>query len=122
LFPGPHRSLGASGLVMGCLGLLAAQALSHWSIRRSALRSETPAKPLIARLLAGVLLFILLGLAPGTDVMAHFGGFLSGVLLGWPLAFIQQPNRHGKLNLWSALLFALLIILPWWLALRNGGA
>ena len=121
LFPGPHRSLGASGFVMGCLGLLAAQTLPLWRTRRPAWRSRTTLKPMVARLLAGVLLFVLLGLAPGTDVMAHFGGFLSGVVLGWLLAFLPQPNRFAKLNLLSALLFAVLIILPWWLALRNGG-
>jgi len=121
LFPGPHRSLGASGFVMGCLGLLAAQTLPLWRTHRPAWRSRTTLKPVVARLLAGVLLFVLLGLAPGTDVMAHFGGFVSGVVLGWPLAFLPQPNRFGKLNLLSALLFAVLIILPWWLALRNGG-
>lgn len=119
LFPGPHRSLGASGLVMGCLGLLAAQTMPLWRLRKPAWRPAPPFKPLVARLLAGVLLFVLLGLSPGTDVMAHFGGFLTGLLIGWPLAFVPQPNRHGKLNLLAALVFALLIVYPWWLALRH---
>jgi membrane associated rhomboid family serine protease len=119
LFPGPHRSLGASGFVMGCLGLLAAQTLPHWRLRRSALWAKGSRKPMATRLLSGILLFVLVGLAPGTDIMAHFGGFVTGLLLGWPLAFIPQPNRFGKLNLLAAFLFALLIIVPWWLALRN---
>ena len=28
------------------------------------------------------MLFVLLGLEPGTDVVAHFGGFVSGLILG----------------------------------------
>ena len=121
-FPGPHRSLGASGFVMGCLGLLAAQSLSHWRLRKPSWWARTNLSPQVARLVAGVFLFILLGLSPGTDVMAHLGGFLTGVALGWPMAFIPQPNRYGKLNLSAAFLFALLIILPWWLALKSAGS
>jgi membrane associated rhomboid family serine protease len=106
---------------MGCLGLLAAQALPHWRLRKPVWLTMVSMKPLFARLLAGVLLFVLLGLSPGTDVMAHFGGFLSGVALGWPLAFIPRPNRFGSLNLLAALLFAALVILPWWLAIKHTG-
>src|SRR5690349_9822701 len=43
-----HRNLGASGMVMGCLGLLAAQSLSFW-------RSHPPArKYLISSIGAGI--------------------------------------------------------------------
>ena len=103
---------------MGCLGMLAAQALPHGQWRVRAGRASPEMKPLMARLLAGVLLFVLLGLAPGTDVMAHFGGFLTGFLMGWPLAFIPQPSRYGKLNLLAAFSSAALVIVPWWLAIR----
>src|SRR6185312_7937659 len=67
-----HRSLGASGMVMGCVGLLTSQAI---------FTGAPPAqrwKYLIAGIAAGIMLFASLGLSPESDVLAHFGGFVSG--------------------------------------------
>ena len=69
LSPSPHYSLGASGLVMGALGLLAAQSLSLWR------HPPYARKQLVSGLTAGAMLFILVGLTPGTDILAHAGGF-----------------------------------------------
>ena len=65
------------------------------------------------------MLFILFGLTPGTDVMAHLGGFVSGLVLGWLLLLIPAATRKPALNLISGLLFALLVIVPWCLALTH---
>src|SRR5213078_4135285 len=65
-----HRNLGASGMVMGSLGLLAAQSLSLWK------QDPAARKYLLSGIGGGLMLFILFGLTPGTDVMAHFGGFV----------------------------------------------
>ena len=110
-----HRSLGASGMVMGSLGLLAAQSLSLWR--------QTPhaRKYILSGLCGGVMLFVLLALNPGTDVMAHLGGFLCGVLLGALLSRVPQSARMPKTNLFAGLLFTLLVIVPWWLALSKAG-
>jgi membrane associated rhomboid family serine protease len=84
--PAPHSSLGASGMVMGALGLLAAGALLphpagfDW---RAVGRS----------LGGGALLFILLGLNPASDVVAHLGGFLAGLALGTILARVPERAR-----------------------------
>jgi membrane associated rhomboid family serine protease len=109
----PHRSLGASGMVLGCLGLLAAQAFS--------LRARDAMGPrlILGGVLAGVMLFVLLGLDPGTDVVAHLGGFLCGLPLGAGLALVPNLARRAASNLLCGLIFGALIILPWWLAFRR---
>ncbi len=107
----PHRSLGASGLVMGCLGLLAAQSFSLWR------QSPHARKFILAGLGAGIMLFVLLGVAPGTDVLAHFGGFVSGLLLGALLSLAPALAQKPTANLLSAFLFLVLVVVPWYRAL-----
>ena len=63
--------------------------------------------------------FILLGVAPRTDIVAHFGGFISGLILGIPLAFRPRLARSPRLNLVCGILAALLVIIPWSLALSR---
>lgn len=115
LYPQAHRSLGASGMVMGALGLLTAQALARWSkgmdARQLAMRGGA----------AGMLLLVLLGLNPEarTDVIGHVGGFATGLLLGlglsWlPARWVQSPwiQRTATLSCLALTLFT------WRLALR----
>jgi membrane associated rhomboid family serine protease len=114
LAPGPHRSLGASGMVLGSLGLLAAQAFSPRA-------SDARASRLFGSgVLAGVMLFVLLGLGPGTDVVAHLGGFLSGLLFGAGLAVVPGLAQKAASNLLCGLIFGALVVLPWWLARESG--
>jgi rhomboid protease GluP len=111
-----HRSLGASGMVMGSLGLLAVQSLPLWR--------QTPhaAKFILSGLCGGVMLFALLALTPGTDVVAHLGGFACGLLLGALLGLVPAIAQKPRANLLGGLVFALLVIVPWWLALRSAAA
>ena len=112
----PHRSLGASGMVTGCLGLLAVQSFSLWR--------QTPhaTKYILSGICGGVMLFVLLALTPGTDVLAHLGGFACGLALGALLSLIPGVAQMPKTNLLSGLVFALLVIVPWWLALRSAAS
>jgi len=107
-------SLGASGAVMGSLGLLAAQSFS-W-------RPRTPrdTRLFLTGLLGGVMLFVLFGLDPSADVRAHLGGFVTGLLLGAALNLLL-PHAAQKpwLNIISGLLFLPLVIWPWWQALLH---
>lgn len=109
-----HRSLGASGVVLGCVGLLAAQALpfrKHPAAKRYAMTGAA----------AGVLLFVLIGLAPGTDVLAHFGGFVAGTLIG-TLLLLTKPARHsGRVDAACAAIAAMVLLFNWWMALRAPG-
>lgn len=107
-----HRSLGASGMVMAGLGLLAAQSLSARP------RPAPARKVVLAGIFSGVMLFTLLGLTPGTDVLAHLGGFLSGLLLGGLLGMLPVMAQKAGVNLGCGLLFTVLVVLPWRLALR----
>lgn len=110
LYPHSHQSLGASGMVMGCLGLLAAQSVSWLK------RDANSLKSVVAGLTGGLMLFVLMGLSPGTDVAAHFGGFLAGVVLGAMLAFAPRLGRSTLANILAGALFSVLVIVPWWLA------
>jgi len=84
----PYRGLGASGVVMGGLGLLAVQSFALWRDPFAARR------PLLTGVMAGVLLFVLLGLNPRSDVVAHTGGFVGGLVTGVILNLL--PARFGR--------------------------
>jgi membrane associated rhomboid family serine protease len=109
----PHLSLGASGMVLGCLGLLAVQSFSLWR--------QTPhaGKYIVSGIVGGVMLFVLLGLTPGTDVLAHAGGFATGLLLGALLTLIPGIAQSTGTNFLSGLTFAVLVVVPWWLAITH---
>jgi len=109
----PHHSLGASGMVMGCLGLLAAQAF--WLLRSA----HPDRRHLVTGGAAGVLLFVLLGLTPGTDILAHTGGFAFGCLFGAGLGFDKDVPNRTRLNLLCGVTFVLLVLIPWGLALAH---
>lgn len=109
----PHYGLGASGMVMGCLGLLAVQSVSIWR------RTPRFGKLFLTGLFGGVMLFVLLGVAPGTDVAAHFGGFICGLGFGLLMTKFVRTLRKPFANVLGALLFVLLMLWPWWLALSR---
>jgi rhomboid protease GluP len=106
-----HQSLGASGMVMGALGLLAVQTVE--AIKRN----PRSLRYIFIGLAGGIMLFVLLGFSPGTDVIAHFGGFVSGVLIGALLNFIPRLERSTGANVLAGGIFATLMIVPWRLAL-----
>ena len=86
-YPETHRGLGASGMVMGALGLLAAQWLA---LVRHGL---TPRQLAVRGVLSGCLLLVLLGFSPSArvDVLAHVAGFCTGLLIGAGLA-LRPPG------------------------------
>ena len=104
-----QRGLGASGVVMGALGLLTVQSAAL--LQR---RSANTFRLFASGIFAGVLLFVFLGVSPGTDVVAHLGGFITGLLLGSLLALAPRLTRLPRINLAAGILFAALVILPWW--------
>lgn len=103
------RALGASGVVMAALGLLAGHAVVWWRISRHA------SKPVWISLGAGGFLFLSLGVNPASDVLAHAGGFVGGILLGALAAWF----RWGRFEKVWASLYAVLALGPWlwaWIA------
>jgi rhomboid protease GluP len=113
IYAGDHRSRGASGMVMGCVGLLAVQSVSFNSRNRNALKYA------LSGIIGGAMLFVLFGLDPGSDVLAHFGGFVSGLVLGTVLRVFPRISRDSAPNIAAGVLFCLMVIYPWWLALSK---
>ena len=112
-YQSPYRGLGASGMVMGALGLIAVQSLFLWR------RGPKIWKFIMNGILAGLMLFVLLGLDPQSDVVAHLGGFVAGALLGSLLTRVPLPLlQNYVLNLWSAAILIGLFLWTWSLALR----
>jgi rhomboid protease GluP len=113
VYPEPHQGLGASGMVMGGLGLVAVQSVAAWGRHPRALRF------LATGVLSGTFLFILLGLDPNTDVIAHAGGYAGGLMFGILLARLPQPSTENPaVNVLCELILTLLVIIAWGLALR----
>jgi len=108
----PHYSLGASGMVMGSLGLLATQSFFL-------LRTPYGRKYLARGVAAGLMLFVLFGLAPGTDIVAHFGGFVFGLAIGGMLSFSRAVAHKPAFNFLCGCVLVMLIIIPWWKAIRS---
>ncbi|WCJ58901.1 rhomboid family intramembrane serine protease [Fontisphaera persica] len=107
-----HLSLGASGVVMGALGLLAAQSLAE--------AASLPRRQWLTRGLGGVvLLTVLLGLNPASDVAAHLGGLGAGLLLGMALVAWRQhrPAAPARWDPWLAYVCGGLLATAWGLAL-----
>jgi len=111
-----HGHLGASGMVMAGLGLLAVQSFSLWR------RTPRAPKYILSSMVGGIMLFLLLGSSPGTDLVAHLGGFICGLLFGGLLTLVSAIAQKPGVNLIAAFLFAVLVIVPWLLALRTQGS
>ena len=109
------HGLGASGVVMGALGLVAVHSIAHLRNPPGAFRI------IIAGLAGGVMLFTLLGLSPGTDVIAHLGGFVAGIAIGSLLALLPPSRFASIINLAAGLGFTALVIWTWALALGRIG-
>ena len=103
-------------MVMGSLGLLAVQSLPLWR------KTPHATKFILSGLCGGIMLFALLALTPGTDVVAHLGGFACGLVLGALLSLVPAVAHKPRANLLGGLLFALLVVVPWWLAMRSAAA
>lgn len=115
LMENSRHSLGASGMVMGSLGILASQSSYLWRFKPYGRRY------LLTSVAAGVMLFILFGLAPETDVIAHLGGFLSGLAVGGLLSFSRKAAHNQSVNFAASLMFIALVVIPWWKALSYTG-
>jgi rhomboid protease GluP len=109
----PYVGLGASGMVMGGLGLLAIQSLA---VKRA---RPFVTKYLSAALFAGLMLFVLLGVDPGTDVLAHLGGFLTGLFFGGIMSLVPAKSLASTAaNGGAGVSLGLLLAITWAMAFR----
>ncbi|HEU0010083.1 MAG TPA: rhomboid family intramembrane serine protease, partial [Verrucomicrobiae bacterium] len=114
----PRYSLGASGMVLGALGLLTAQWIA---LVRHGL---TPGQFAVRGVVSGCLLLVLLGLSPEerVDVFAHIAGFCAGLVLGAVLAWLPPAVvRSAWMDRVALAATALLVFGPWWMALAARG-
>ena len=105
------HGLGASGVVMGALGMVAVHSIAYLR------NAPGVARIILAGLAGGLMLFALLGLSPGTDTIAHGGGFLAGIAIGAVLALLPPTRFAPVINLAAGLAFTALVIWTWALAL-----
>jgi rhomboid protease GluP len=85
-------SVGASGAIMGLIGILIGASFHHGHLG-SAYRSQ---------LWKWVLYIAIFGLISNTDNFAHFGGLASGLALGYLIPEGEPATRPSE-NLWNAL-------------------
>lgn len=114
LYSNPYIGLGASGMVMGALGLNAVQILHVHHFR------EIVPRTLFSSLAGATFILVLLGFSPGTDWVAHLGGFASGILLGSLCAFLPK-HRIQSTSFQAACLgmVVLVFLLSWLLAFQT---
>lgn len=106
-----HISVGASTACFGALGLLCGSRMRQavheegwtWSIWN---RVWLPAA-------AGLGLLALLGTGMRSDLLAHALGFLSGLILGWPSAFLGLRQRPILLRMALQVLALSVVMLSW---------
>lgn len=109
----PYHGLGASGMVMGALGLLAVQSAGSLRSSPHALRRA------MMGISAGFLLFVLQGLNPASDVLAHTGGFVAGIALGGVLVLLPERLQANKtLDRTAGAAAIALLAFAWGMALR----
>lgn len=105
-----YIGLGASGWVMGTLGMLAARSFHLWRLSWRATRY------VLAGLCAGGFLFVMFGTSERSDVIAHFGGFIAGIVLGGSVSMLPERTQ-ARLETPAAGLFIMLTATTWGLAL-----
>ncbi len=106
LRPENYVGLGASGLVMGALGMLAAQATPLWRAGRWGARLAW------TTFCAGAGLFIVLGTDPSSDVIAHGGGFVGG-LLGGAIGALIPDRIRPVISRFAGILAIVLVAVTW---------
>jgi membrane associated rhomboid family serine protease len=103
-----HHGLGASGMVMAALGMLAVGSVQPG-------QAGVPFRAWLFRsVLGAALLFVLIGLDPGSDVVAHAAGFAAGGAAGVLLNAMPTNLRTSpRANHLAALLALAMLVAAW---------
>ncbi len=107
------RIVGASGMIMGAIGLLAVAPMPVGSLRR------LPLQVLLRGLTPALFLFVLMGFGPGTDWIGHTAGFVAGMLFG---LFLNPLRRRAALRAklsQPAMIVAVTLFAAAWIALAR---
>lgn len=95
-------SIGASGAIMGLIGILIGASFHLGSM----------GKELRRQLWKWVIYIAIFGLLPifAIDNAAHFGGFIAGLLIGYVVS-TGEPQTRGSENLWNTLSIISVVII-----------
>jgi len=85
-----YHGRGASGMVLGALGLIAVPPFAGWSPKPGA------SKHLLQTVGASIFLFLLLGVSPRSDMLAHLGGFVAGAFFAVLLNLLPPSTFRNK--------------------------
>jgi rhomboid protease GluP len=113
LYSRSYTGLGASGMMMGALGVLAIHSIHLFRT------SPKAARYVLSGVTAGLFIFILFGVSPNSDILAHLGGFIAGLVFGAVLALAPPKLVHNRIvNGLTLFFFVTFSALVWILALR----
>jgi membrane associated rhomboid family serine protease len=100
-------------MMMAALGMLTVHSISLVRVNKRAARF------ILGGVAGGFFIFLLEGLNPSSDVIAHIGGFASGLLFGSILALMPAKFAQNKtLDRIAFFFFVTISALVWILALR----
>ena len=105
------RIVGASGMIMGAIGLLAVAPIPVGSLRR------LPLQVLLRGLTPAAFLFVLMGFGPGTDWIGHTAGFIAGMLFGLVLHPLRRRAQLRTKLSQPAMIMAMGLFTAAWMAL-----
>ncbi len=112
LYGGGGISIGASGALMGMIGLMLAIAMRRGGAAMRALRSQ---------LVRWVVYILLLGFViPGTDNAAHLGGLAAGFLLGKIFADREPLTAEERKRAYALAWLAALVVVASFVAMLAG--
>lgn len=100
--PSAALKAGASGAIAGVLGALGGAALRHPAGERGGRRRRFKRWQVLGAL--AVVYALLVGAGRGSDHVAHLGGLVAGVLLGWALTPVLPPAGEEADEIVSLLL------------------
>ncbi len=109
IYGADYRSLGASGMVLAALGTLTMSGMTE------ALRRQPGWKSMFATLSAGLMLFVLTGSNPASDLVVHLGGFGFGLILGGAMERLGPRLRERDRVQTVALMLLIASIASGWL-------
>lgn len=116
LHPSDYASLGASGVVMGALGILSVYLLPWMK------RGSLPTRIAFSALSASILIFVLTGLSPDpqVNISTHLGGFMGGIF--WGVVLNRLPDKyifHTLTNVVLTVAWFAFCSYCWWLAVEQ---
>ncbi|MBF0431066.1 MAG: rhomboid family intramembrane serine protease [Fibrobacteria bacterium] len=109
---GGHLSIGFSTAVFAGLGILSgSQSLAYFIHKMDGIKSWTP-------VISGFFIVVLMGLAEGSDILAHVYGFVFGLFGGFTLPFLNTKTKPLWIQNLLVLASGSIFGLSWFLALN----